>query len=109
MMEPYEEDKSSFKILKKKPKKYNLIYKIIIIGDAGVGKSSICIRQTTNNFADNYENTLGFGNFYTNIKYKDLIIKFEIFDTAGQEKYSSLITSLFNDASVAIIVYSIDK
>ena len=108
-MQQFEEDASSFKILKNKADKFDIKYKIIIIGDAGVGKSCICLRQTSNNFEENQESTLGLCNFYTDIKYKDITIKFEIWDTAGQEKYSSLISSLFNNCSFALLVYSIDE
>ena len=89
--------------------KYDLTFKMIIIGDSGVGKSSLTLKATKNKFDDFYNATVGF-EFYTfNVKIDDKIIKLQIWDTCGQEIYRSLISSFYKNAAIAMIVYSIDR
>ena len=86
-----------------------LYFKIIIIGDSFVGKSSLAIRATKDTFEGEYHSTIGFEfvSFYARIN--DSIIKLQIWDTCGQEIYRSLISSFYRNSSLAIIVYSIDN
>lgn len=89
--------------------KYDLTFKMIIIWDSGVGKSSLTLKATKNKFDDFYNATVGF-EFYTfNVKIDDKIIKLQIWDTCGQEIYRSLISSFYKNAAIAMIVYSIDR
>ncbi len=100
---------STFEINRKGEKEYNLKYKIIMLGNPGVGKSSICIKHTKNIFNTDYVTTLGTEIYDSDIKYNDLNIKFDIWDTAGQEKYNALITNYYKNSSLAILVYAIDE
>ena len=84
------------------------IYKIIIIGDSGVGKTCLTYRATTGKFHNSETPTLGFEFFPLYIKFKDKILKLELWDTCGQEAYRSLIKSFYINSSMAIIVYSKD-
>jgi Ras-related protein Rab-2A len=63
------------------------MFKVILIGDQAVGKSSILSRVTGNEFRDCYDATVGveFGNFIVN--YDGKIIKMQIWDTAGMESF----------------------
>lgn len=88
--------------------KYDLSFKIIIIGDSGVGKSSLTLRATKNQFQDYYNATVGFEFFSQNLKMDDTIIKLQMWDTCGQEIYRSLISSFYKNSSLAMIMYSID-
>jgi len=88
---------------------YDLSFKIIVIGDSGVGKSCLTNKATNNIFNDNYNATVGFEFFTFNIKINGKIIKLQIWDTCGQELYRSLITNFYRNSSLAIIVYSIDS
>ena len=90
-------------------KTYDLTFKIILIGDSGVGKSSLIIRTSKNYFAEEYKATIGFEFFTFVCKINDKIIKLQIWDTCGQEVYRSLIVSFYRNSSLAIIVYSIDN
>ena len=90
-------------------KNFDYTFKIIVIGDCAVGKSSLTVRATRNSFNDLYTPTVGFEFFSFNIKYKEKIIKLQIWDTCGQEIYRSLICSFYRNSSLAIIVYSIDN
>ena len=88
---------------------YDLSFKLIVIGDCGVGKSCLTSRATTNLFDDGYSTTLGFEFVTFNIKINGKIIKLQIWDTCGQETYRSLITNFFRSASLAIVVYAINS
>ena len=83
-------------------------YKIIIIGDSGVGKTCLTVKATTGEFSPKNSPTLGFDYSPFLIKYKDTVLKLEIWDTCGQETYRALIKSFFVNSSLAIIVYAID-
>lgn len=83
-------------------------YKIIVIGNSGVGKTCLTYRIITGKFQEIECPTLGFEFFPFLVKYKDKIIKLELWDTCGQEAYRSLIKSFYINSSMAIIVYSID-
>ena len=88
---------------------YDLSFKIIVIGDSGVGKSCLTNRATTNLFEDSYSATVGFEFLNFNVKIDGKIIKLQIWDTCGQELYRSLITNFYRNASLAIIVYAVNS
>jgi small GTP-binding protein len=82
-------------------------YKIIFVCDAAVGKTSIIQRIIDNPFSETYENSIGVDFCSKNIKYKGQSSKLQIWDTAGQEKYKSLIPSYVRNASSIFIVYDV--
>ena len=88
---------------------YDLTFKIIVVGDSGVGKSCLTMKGTKNHFEECYAPTVGFEFFTFNIRINDKNIKLQIWDTCGQEAYRSLITSFYRNSSLAILVYSIDN
>jgi small GTP-binding protein len=88
---------------------FDLSFKIILVGDSGVGKSCLSIKASRNYFEDFYSPTVGFEFLTFNVKVEDQNIKLQIWDTCGQEVYRSLISSFYRSASLAIIVYSIDS
>ena len=88
--------------------KYDIMFKIIIIGNSGVGKSCLTLRVTKNKYIDNYTPTIGYENSSLFFRINEKIIKFEIWDTCGQETYRSLIKSYYKNASLVILVYSVD-
>ena len=88
---------------------YDLSFKLIVIGDSGVGKSCLTMRATKEYFEDFYSPTVGFEFFTFNIKINDKCIKLQIWDTCGQEVYRSLISSFYRNSSLAIMVYSVDN
>ena len=88
---------------------YDLSFKIIIVGNAGVGKSCLSLKATKNIFDSNYNQTIGFEFFDFNICFENKErIKLQIWDTCGQEVYRSFITNFYRNSSLAIIVYSIE-
>ena len=88
---------------------YDLSFKLIVIGDSGVGKSCLTMRATKEYFEESDCPTVGFEFFTFNIKINDKCIKLQIWDTCGQELYRSLISSFYRNSSLAMMVYSIDN
>ena len=108
-MEEEEEKKPEYEILPDDYPKYDLSFKIIIIGNSGVGKSCLSVKATKNIFENNYLATVGFEFFNFNIKLEERVIRLQIWDTCGQEIYRSLITSFYHSSSLAILVYAINS
>ena len=86
---------------------YELLYKIIIIGDAAVGKSNILTRFTRNEFSENTKSTVGVELGVKFIKVKGVNTKIQIWDTAGQERYRSITSSYYKGSHGCFIVYDI--
>ena len=89
--------------------KYDLSFKIIVIGNSGVGKSCLSIKATKNIFENHYNASIGFEFFSFNIIFDKTIIRLQIWDTGGQERYRSLITNYYRNCGLAILVYSINE
>ena len=102
------ENEEDYIILKEDFSNYELSFKIIVIGDSGVGKSCLTMKATKNYFETYYSPTIGFEFFTFNVKIKDKYIRLQIWDTCGQEIYKSLISSFYRNSSLAILVYSIE-
>ena len=99
----------NYEILPEDYPNFDLTFKVIVIGNCGVGKSCLSIKATKNIFSDNYSSTIGFEFFTLNVKIKERVIRLQIWDTCGQEQYKSLITNFYRNCSLAIIVYSITE
>ncbi len=84
-------------------------FKVIIIGDSGVGKSSIISRACKNKFEENYQATVGFEFLLLYYIVNDAKIKLQIWDTCGQEMYRSLVQGFYRNTSLAILVYDISN
>ena len=84
-------------------------FKIILIGDSGVGKSSLLKRAVKNTFDENYQATIGFEFLILHFQVNELKIKFQIWDTCGQEMYRSLVQGFYHNSSLAVLVYDICK
>jgi Ras-related protein Rab-6A len=81
--------------------------KIIFIGDVFVGKTSIINVLMGQKFNNEYEASIGVDFFSKTIKYKGKTIKLQIWDSAGQEKFRSLIPNYIRGSSLVFIVYDI--
>lgn len=95
-------------ILDEQYKNYDLNFKIIVIGNVGVGKSCLSLKATKGIFLEEYTSTVGFEFYCFNVKINDKVVKLQIWDTCGQEAYRSLIKNFYRNASLAIVVYSVD-
>ena len=93
------------------PEEGALACNVVLIGESGVGKTSIISRYTTNTFKSQLAITSG-ANFVTkNIIMEDenKSIKYEIWDTAGQERYRALAKVFYKNAAICILVYDITR
>lgn len=84
-------------------------YKVVIVGDVSVGKSSLISRLTDNKFKEEYEPSIGVDFASKCIKHKDRLLKMQIWDTAGQEKYKSLIPSYIRGSNIIFILFDISS
>ena len=82
-------------------------YKIIFLGDQSVGKSSILNRFYQDKFEPDYQATIGLDFHSKNIEINGQNIRLLLYDTAGQEKFKSLIPMYIRDANIILVVYDI--
>lgn len=82
-------------------------FKVVLLGESAVGKSSLVLRFVKGQFHEYQESTIGAAFLTQTICIDDNTIKFEIWDTAGQERYHSLAPMYYRGAQAAIIVYDI--
>ena len=108
-MSEEKEEIKNYEILPEDYQNFDLSFKIIVIGDSGVGKSCLTLKATKNYFENYYSPTVGFEFFTFFIKIKEKCIRLQIWDTCGQEVYRSLITGFYRNSSVALLVYAIDN
>ncbi|CAM1310041.1 RAB22A (predicted) [Pycnogonum litorale] len=81
--------------------------KICLLGDCGVGKSSIVQRFVNDTFNYNVESTIGASFMAKNLIIKGHVFKFQIWDTAGQERYRALAPMYYSGSGAAIIVFDV--
>ncbi|KAK2460655.1 hypothetical protein APHAL10511_007125 [Amanita phalloides] len=88
---------------------YDYLFKVVLIGDSGVGKSNLLSRFTRNEFNLESKSTIGveFATRSTNVDGK--VIKAQIWDTAGQERYRAITSAYYRGAVGALLVYDIAK
>ena len=86
---------------------YDFLFKILLIGDSGVGKSSILMRYTDDEYKHEYISTIGVDFKIKTITNCDKIIKLQLWDTAGQERFQTITSSYYRGAQGIIIVYDI--
>ena len=98
-----------YEILPEDYSEYDLSFKVIVIGDSGVGKSCLTNKATKNIFEIDYNATVGFEFFTFNVRINQKVVKLQIWDTCGQELYRSLITNFYRNSSLAILVYAINN
>eukprot|EP00474_Spongospora_subterranea_P009236 CRZ09694.1 hypothetical protein [Spongospora subterranea] len=84
-----------------------LSYKLVLLGDSAVGKSSSCSRFVKRSFEEHGQPTIGAAFLTQTVELDGYSVKFEIWDTAGQERYRSLAPMYYRGAAAALIVYDI--
>ena len=82
-------------------------HKIIFVGDAGVGKTTIISRIMDNPYNEVYEPSIGVYFMSKNISFRGQNIKLQMWDTAGQEKYKGLIPSYVRNSSIVFLIYDV--
>lgn len=85
-------------------------FKLVLLGESAVGKSSLVLRFVKDQFDDYRESTIGAAFLTQTISLDDATtVKFEIWDTAGQERYKSLAPMYYRNANCAVVVYDITQ
>ncbi|KAL2078248.1 hypothetical protein ACEWY4_025933 [Coilia grayii] len=82
-------------------------FKLVLLGETAVGKSSVVLRFVKGQFQEFQEATIGAAFLTQTVCLDDTTIKFEIWDTAGQERYHSLAPMYYRGAQAAIVVFDI--
>ncbi|KAJ1437798.1 Small GTPase superfamily [Sesbania bispinosa] len=85
------------------------LFKAVLIGDSGVGKSNLLSRFAKDEFRLDSKPTIGVEFAYRNIKVRDKLIKAQIWDTAGQERFRAITSSYYRGALGALLVYDITR
>ena len=85
-----------------------LNYKIIIVGDSGVGKSSLLKRAVHHIFSDHYQATIGFEFLLLYYDVNGKKMKLQIWDTCGQEMYRSLIQGFYRNTALTLLIYAVN-
>eukprot|EP00262_Sarcandra_glabra_P016708 TRINITY_DN5530_c0_g2_i1.p1 TRINITY_DN5530_c0_g2~~TRINITY_DN5530_c0_g2_i1.p1 ORF type:complete len:218 (+),score=33.20 TRINITY_DN5530_c0_g2_i1:45-698(+) len=88
---------------------YDYLFKIVLIGDSGVGKSNILSRFTRNEFCLESKSTIGVEFATRTLQVEGKTVKAQIWDTAGQERYRAITSAYYRGAVGALLVYDITK
>ncbi|KAI3982410.1 hypothetical protein MKX01_041248 [Papaver californicum] len=88
---------------------YDYLFKVVLIGDSGVGKSNLLSRFTRNEFSLESKSTIGVEFATRSLNVDGKIIKAQIWDTAGQERYRAITSAYYRGAVGALLVYDVTR
>ena len=94
-------------LLEEESNKEKYSFKIILVGNSGVGKTSILNKYIKNIFDDNYTCTIGVDFSLKNIEFSNKTVNLRIWDTAGQEKYNSTTKNYFQGSDACFLVFDL--
>jgi len=86
---------------------YDFLFKLVLIGDSGVGKSCLLLRFADDNFTDSYISTIGVDFRFRTITIDKKVVKLQIWDTAGQERFRTITSAYYRGADGIIMVYDV--
>ncbi|KAM3147056.1 hypothetical protein pb186bvf_000772 [Paramecium bursaria] len=86
---------------------YHFLFKVLLIGNSGVGKSCMLMRYSENQFTNNFYNTIGVDFKTKSIQIGEHNVKLQIWDTAGQDRFRTITCSYYRGAQGIMIVYDI--
>ncbi|CAI9299769.1 unnamed protein product [Lactuca saligna] len=88
---------------------YDYLFKLVLIGDSGVGKSNLLSRFTRNEFNLETKSTIGVEFATRSLNVDGKVIKAQIWDTAGQERYRAITSAYYRGAVGALLVYDVTR
>ncbi|XP_077577256.1 ras-related protein Rab-25b [Stigmatopora nigra] len=88
---------------------YNFVFKVVLIGESGVGKSNLLSRFTKNEFNHDSRTTIGVEFSTRTVQLDGFAVKAQIWDTAGLERYRAITSAYYRGAVGALLVYDITK
>ncbi|KAK8557742.1 hypothetical protein V6N13_008128 [Hibiscus sabdariffa] len=88
---------------------YDYLFKVVLIGDSGVGKSNLLSRFTRNEFCLESKSTIGVEFATRTLQVEGRTVKAQIWDTAGQERYRAITSAYYRGALGALLVYDVSK
>jgi len=90
-----------------KTREFDHLFKLVLIGDASVGKTSLLLRFADDSFEDNYISTVGVDFRFRTVPVDNELVKLQIWDTAGQERFRTITSAYYRGANGVILVYDI--
>eukprot|EP00808_Paulinella_micropora_P011203 g16446.t1 len=90
-----------------KKKDYDYLFKLVLIGDSGVGKSCLLLRFADDNFTDSFISTIGVDFRFSTVTIDKKTVKLQIWDTAGQDRFRSITSAYYRSADGVIMVYDV--
>lgn len=88
-------------------KRYDILIKLLLIGDSGVGKSCLLLRFCQDEFTPSFINTIGIDFKLRNLEIDGKLAKVQIWDTAGQERFKTITTAYYRTAMGFMLVYDV--
>ena len=92
-----------------KKQNQEIVIKILLLGDSGVGKTSILLRYVEEKYEQNCVSTIGIDYKIKDLEYKNFKIKLQIWDTSGEERYKSITQNFYRNTDCLFIVFDITK
>jgi len=86
---------------------FDYLFKILIVGETGVGKSCLLLRYADNFFSQSYISTIGVDFKIKKLQLNDKMLKLQIWDTAGQERYRTIVASFYRGANGILLVFDV--
>jgi Ras-related protein Rab-1A len=86
---------------------YDYLFKILLIGDSGVGKSCLLLKYVDNTYNETYISTIGVDFRIKTVKMKGKQIKLQLWDTAGQERFRTITSSYYRGAHAIVVVFDL--